>query len=71
VDYNPVEALEALLLAPTQHLGLPHTATEPEEHYGIKNDCAKLGDEDPEIVAPETSGFMGWAQPTLGREKVS
>jgi hypothetical protein len=68
VDDNPVEALEALLLAATQHLGLPHTATEPEEHYGVKNDRAKLRDENPEIVAPETFVFMGWAQPTLARE---
>lgn len=65
VDDDAVEALEALLLAAVDDGGLPHAAAQVEEHDAVEHDGAELGEEDPDVVVPETDGLVFGTEPAL------
>lgn len=46
-----------------------HPAAKIEEHDGVKSDGAELGEENPDIVAPEAFVFVFGAQPALWKER--
>jgi hypothetical protein len=48
---------------------LHHPAAEVKEHDGVEGDGAKLGKENPDVVAPEALVFVFGTQPTLWEER--
>lgn len=65
VDDDTVQSTQTVLLATAEHGRLLHTTSEVEEHDRVENNGAKLGEEDPDIVAPEALIFVLWTQPAL------
>lgn len=61
--------MQAFLLASAEHLCLHHPAAEVKEHDGVEGDGAKLGKENPDVVAPEALVFVFGTQPTLWEER--
>lgn len=65
VNDDTVQSMQTVLLATAEHGRLLHTTSEVEEHYRIENNGTKLGEEDPDIVAPEALIFVLRTQPAL------
>ena len=65
VDDDAVEAVQALLVVWTQPRGLLHSAPQVEEQETVQHDGAELGEEDPDVVAPEALAFVEGAEPAL------
>lgn len=65
VDDDAVDPVHALLAVWTQMCGLHHPPPQEDEHDAVQHDGAELGEEDPEVVAPEALAFVFGAQPAL------
>lgn len=65
VNDDAVEPFQAVLVIGPQLCSVHHPAAQVEEHHAVEHHSAELGEENPEVVAPETLIFMLRTQPTL------
>ena len=64
VDDDAVHAGEVVSVL-AQHGGLFHSVAQVEEHDAVEDYAAEFGDEDPEVVDPDSFCFVLYAEPAL------
>ena len=65
VSDDTTQTLETLGVAASQDGGLCNTTTKLEPHNSVQSDRTEFGQENPNIVSPQTHGFILFTNPAL------
>lgn len=67
VDDDSVQAVQMFLVL-TERPGLLHSVSQVKEHDAVEQEISKFGDENPEIMSPNSLRQIFGAKPALGIE---